>query len=102
MVKMDPSAHEILKKWKKKLRKKGVCVSLGGVIREMDRIVSSVQDDKHFLRKDLKALTSALEVLKKYRAPEFSDAIREMDATINEMNSKKEGFDYMKGRNDGD
>jgi len=85
MVKLDKSAHAILKKWKEKLRKRGVRVPLGGVIREMDKIIDSVQDDKHFSRRDMKTLTGALEVLKKYRAPEFSDAVREMDTLIEEI-----------------
>lgn len=85
MVKLDKSAHTILKKHKEKLKKKGVRVPLGGVIREMDRIIGSAQDDKHFSLKDLKVLIGALDVLKKYRAPEFSDAVREMDALIEEI-----------------
>lgn len=86
MVKLDKNAHAILKKHKEELRKNGVRVPLGGVIREMDRIIGSAQDDKHFSRKDMKVLTAALDVLKKYRAPEFSDAVREMDALVDEIN----------------
>lgn len=85
MVKLDKSAHAILKKHKKLLGEKGVRVPLGGVIRELDKIIGSVQDSKHFSRRDMKALTGALEVLKKYRAPEFSDAVREMDTLIEEI-----------------
>jgi hypothetical protein len=97
MVKMDESAHAILKKWKEKLREKGVRVSLGGALREMDKIIGTNND---ISRKDFKALVSAVEILKKYRSPTFSDAIGEMDLMIKDLDLK--GFDYMKGRYDGD
>jgi hypothetical protein len=88
MVKMDPSAHAILKKHKETLRKRGVRVSLGGALREMDKIVGTVQEDKSFSRKDLKALAGAVEILKKYKSPTFSDAIGEMDVLLEEMKTK--------------
>jgi hypothetical protein len=88
MVKLDPSAHAILKKWKKKLRKKGIRVPLSGALREMDKIVSTIQDDRSFSRKDLKALAEAIEILRKYKNPTFSDAIGEMDVLIEEMKTK--------------
>jgi hypothetical protein len=88
MIRMDPSAHAILKKHKENLRKKGVRVSLGGALREMDKIISTVQDDKSFARKDLKALAGAVEILRKYKNPTFSNAIGEMDVLIEEMKPK--------------
>jgi hypothetical protein len=86
MIRMDPSAHAILKKWKEKLRKRGVRVSLGGALREMDKILCNENND--ISRKDCKALVSAVEILKKYKSPTFSDAIGEMDTLIEEMKNK--------------
>jgi hypothetical protein len=87
MVKMDESAHSILKKWKEKLREKGVRVSLGGALREMDKIIGT--DNNDISRKDFKALVSAVEILKKYRSPTFSDAIGEMNSMIEQIGKKE-------------
>jgi hypothetical protein len=88
MVKMDESAHSILKKWKEKLRKKGVRVSLSGSLREMNRIIGNYNNND-ISQKDIKVLVGAVEILKKYRRPKFPDVIREMDSMIEQMGTKK-------------
>lgn len=84
MVKVDGSAHAILKKYKEKLKKKGMRVSLGAAIREMDRLVEE-DNNLYFSKKDIRVVKDALDVLKKYKNPTFSDAIRELDAVIGQM-----------------
>jgi len=85
MVKLDDHAHSILKKWKNKLRQKGVRVPLGGTIREMDKLINNCEG---ISQKDIKETMNAIEKLKnvwgKYNNPDFSDTIREMDTMIRE------------------
>ena len=82
MVKVDQAAHAVLKKYKERLKLKGVRVSMSGALREMDRIING---DDRFSQKDLKALSKARDVLMTYKNPTFSNAIREMDALIEGM-----------------
>lgn len=88
MVKMDAASHAILKKWKEKLRDRGVRVPLGATIREMDILLKD--EDIGFSKTDLKGITRALEKLKeiseKYDNPSFSDVIVKMNSIINEVN----------------
>ena len=102
MVKMDENSHSILKRWKEKLRDQGVRVPLGATIREMDILLKD--EDIGFSKPDLKGITRALEKLKeiseKYDNPSFSDVIVKMNSMIKDCDCP--GFDYMKGRFDGD
>jgi len=86
MVKVDQAAHAVLKKYKERLKLKGVRVSMGGALREMDRIING---DDRFSQKDLKALSKARDVLMTYKNPTFSDAIRDMDAICYEKEVKE-------------
>lgn len=88
MVKMDEASHAILKKWKKKLRDRGVRVPLGGTIREMETLIKD--QDIGFSKTDLRVIRNCLEKLseiaKIYDKPSFSGVVLKMDRMI-----KKEG-----------
>ena len=102
MVKVDDQAHSILKKYKEILRKKGIKVSLGGTIREMDRIIKD--DCENFSQKDLKEMRHAIDklkkTLKKYNNPSFSDAIKEMDGLIEQAGAIR--WDSIKKKTEAD
>ncbi len=53
MVKMDSGSHDILKRWKKKLRDQGIRVPLGGTIREMEKLIKD-QDNLGFSKTDIR------------------------------------------------
>lgn len=90
MVKIDANSHSILKRWKEKLRKQGLKVSLGATIREMEKMVKD--ENVGFSKKDLKEISNALEKLKetleKYNNPTFSDVVIKMDTMIKEKKRK--------------
>ncbi len=86
MVKMDSGSHDILKRWKKKLRDQGIRVPLGGTIREMEKLI---KDPKlGFSKTDLKVINHALdnlnEISEKYDNPTFSGVIVKMNSIIKE------------------
>jgi hypothetical protein len=91
MVKMDGDSHSILKKYKKRLRNKGIKVPLGAAIREMDKLIKD--DCEGVSKKDLKDMRHAVDKLKdiveKYHKPTFSDAVREMDTIIKAQSVNK-------------
>lgn len=85
MVRTDAGSHQILKKWKKKLREQGISIPLGGAIREMEKMIKE-PDKLGFSKTDLKTVRHALgklnEISKKYDNPHFSEVIVRMDAMI--------------------
>ena len=90
MVKMDGGSHDILKKWKTKLKDQGVRVPLGGAIREMDNLLKD--EDIGFSKTDLRVANSALRKLKeiseKYDDTSFSGVIVKMDSMIKRIEKK--------------
>ncbi len=91
MVKLDGDSHDILKRWKKKLRDQGIRVPLGGTIREMEKLIKD-QDELGFSKTDLNQANNAMdklkEISKKYDEPSFSHVIRKLNAMIKEERSE--------------
>ncbi len=92
MVKMDAGSHDILKKWKKKLRDQGIRVPLGGTIREMEKVIKD-QDELGFSKTDLKTVQHALgklkEISEKYDNPTFSGVIVKMNDVLKEREERE-------------
>ena len=84
MVKLDGVSHDILKRWKKKLRDQGVRVSLGATIREMDILLKD--EEIGFSKTDLRVAANALgklkEISQKYDDPSFSSVIVKMNSML--------------------
>lgn len=85
-VRVDTNAYSILEKWKNTLNEKGIKVPLGATVREIDKIIlNSVGISKTDLKIIIHSLDKLKEILDKYNNPNWSDAIREIDTLLKDM-----------------